>query len=168
MLWQKSGLSNHRSFLPIPNALTDPCICQRRSGSRGDYSSSPPPPTKPRIAYEREPAIWGFPPQRLPRSHLPSSETTLSRKLKPRHREEKHHIDPRGWERFEATATDQVASQHVTDQTGGTHAPAPGAAGLPPSRQQPGWASPRPRVPPTSPRRVKRGVKLPDPPFLLS
>lgn len=83
MLWQKSGLSNHRSFLPIPKALTDPCICRRRSGSRGDYSSSPPPPTKPRIAYERDPAIWGFPPQRLPRSHLPSSETTLSRKLNP-------------------------------------------------------------------------------------
>lgn len=127
MLRQKSGFSNHRSFFSIPKALTDPWICRQRSSTLGDYSSSPPRPTKTRIASKWDPGIWGFSPPRLPRSHLPSRENTLSWKLDPvtqaGNRKKKHNIDPRvgrdlGRQRL-TTLRSRVASWHVKDRTGG-------------------------------------------------
>lgn len=49
------------AFLSTPSTLNDPYSRQQKSRRLGDYSSSPPLPTKPRVASKRVPVIWGSP-----------------------------------------------------------------------------------------------------------
>lgn len=176
-MWQKFGFLNHRSLLSNPNALTDPSIWYQAVLE----------PIPPLLRYPQNQGllmsdIQGF--GVFPRCACPSHTYPPGKTLSAEswtwagNRKKKHDIDARAGRDLRrerpTTLRGRVASQYVKDQTGGTHAADPGAAQLPPSlRGIRGQSGVRPCqgrcVPPSSYRwRVRRGVKLPNPPFLLS